>query len=104
MTSPLAELLHEDRRLVILRALSEVDDKSLNESLIEKVLRRVRLGIVSRAMVRGYLTWLEQNDLVTIDKLQGGAVPGELWTATATHQGQAVARGLSFPGVAQPSS
>lgn len=103
MSSSLAELLHEDRRLVILRALNEVDDKSLNECLIERVLGRVRLGIVDRDMVRGYLTWLEQQGLVTIQKLDGGAVPGELWTATATKRGQAVARGLSHPGVAHPN-
>lgn len=100
----LAELLHEDRRLVILRALDEADGYSLNESILGRTLERVRLGIVDRDQVRTYLLWLERHELVRIEKLEDGASPGELWIATATKLGTAVARGRAHPGITRPSA
>lgn len=100
----LAEMMHEDRRLVILRALNEAEGYSLNESILERTLMRVRLGIVDRDMVRTYLLWLERHGLVRVETLTDGASPGELWLATATELGTAVARGRAHPGITRPSA
>jgi hypothetical protein len=96
----LAEMMHEDRRGVILRALDEADQKSLSERTLERVLLHLRLGVVGRDLVRGYLTWLESHGLVRVERLPDDA--GELWVATATKHGTEVARGRRHPGVAEP--
>lgn len=100
--SSLQELLDEDRRLVVLRCLSEAHDYSLNESLVEKMLQRLRLGIVGRDIVRALLSWLEQHGLVKVERLEmdGGKA---LWVAKLTKTGLEVAQGRQWPGVARPS-
>jgi hypothetical protein len=98
----LQELMNEDRRLVILRCLSEAHDYALNETLIERLLARLRLGAVGRDLVRGHLAWLEMQGLVSLDKLEFHATK-DLWVAQLTKQGQEVAQGLPWPGVARPS-
>lgn len=98
----LQQLLDEDRRLVILRCLSEAHDYSLNESLIEKMLSRLRLGIIGRDLVRAHLAWLEAHGLVTIEKLEVGT-GRELWVGKLSKTGQEVAQGRPWPGIARPS-
>lgn len=102
MTASLQQLLDEDRRLVILRCLSEAHDYSLNESLLERMLVRLRLGVVGRDIVRAHLAWLEAHGLLTLDKLEV-ATTRELWVAQLTKPGQEVAQGRPWPGIARPS-
>ena len=102
MAGCFAELLEEDRRLVVLRALQEASDYSLNESLLRKVVETVRLGVVGRDQIRSLLTWLADNGLVRVERIGLGETP-ELWVATVTALGAEVARGRVWPGVARPS-
>ena len=102
MSKSLAELMEEDRRLVVLRILQEAPDYSLNESLLRKGLEAVRLGIVGKDQMRSMLTWLADNGLVRVEKIPVGETP-ELWVATVTALGAEVARGRIWPGVARPS-
>lgn len=102
MTKSFAEIMEEDRRLVVLRALQEASDYSLNESLIRKVIETVRLGVIGKDQVRSLLTWLQDNGLVRLEKVGVGETP-ELWVATVTATGAEVARGRIWPGVARPS-
>lgn len=101
MAGSFAELLEEDRRLVVLRALQEASDYSLNESLLRKVVETVRLGVVGRDQMRSLLTWLADNGLVRVERIGLGETP-ELWVATVTATGAEVARGRVWPGVARP--
>lgn len=96
------ELMDEDRRLCILRCLSEAEGRSLNEDLLLRVVGFYRLGTISAADLRGYLTWLEGQRLVRIEKLE--APSGVLWIATLTADGLAVTQGKRWPGVAEPSA
>lgn len=98
----LQQLLDEDRRLVVLRILSEADDYSLNESLVEKLLARFRLGIVGRDLVRAHLAWLEGHGLVTVDRIEVGN-GRDLWIGKLTKTGLEVSQGRPWPGVARPS-
>jgi hypothetical protein len=98
----LQRLLDEDRRLVILRILSEAHDYSLNESLIERMLAHLRLGVVGRDVLRAHLVWLETHALVALEKLDLNSTK-ELWVAKLTKTGQEVAQGRPWPGIARPS-
>lgn len=98
----LQQLLDEDRRLVILRCLSEAHDYSLNESLIERMLVRLRVGVPGRDIVRAHLAWLEQHGLVSVERMEMGGAR-ELWVGKLTKAGQEVAQGRPWPGVARPS-
>ena len=98
----LQQLLDEDRRLVVLQCLSEANDYALNESLIERMLNTFRVGIVGRDIVRGHLTWLAQNGLVTIEHLDK-APAAVLWVGKLTKLGLEVAQGRPWPGVARPN-
>jgi DNA-binding transcriptional ArsR family regulator len=95
--SRFAALLAEDRRLIILRALSEDHDYALNDFILKRAL--ASLGHeVSRDVLRGDLTWLADQRLITVRKLDDGVI----WVARATEDGVDVARGRPHPGVARP--
>lgn len=96
------KLMDEDRRLCILRCLSEAEGRSLNEDLLLRVVGFYRLGVISADDLRGYLTWLEGQRLVEIEKLD--APSGVLWVATLTANGVAVTQGRRWPGIAEPSA
>jgi hypothetical protein len=100
----LQTLLDEDRRLVVLRCLSEAHDYSLNESLLGKLLERQRLGLVGRDVMRGHLHWLEEQRLVKVERLDVGEQGKQLWVAKLTTTGQEVAKGRPWPGVGRPST
>jgi DNA-binding transcriptional ArsR family regulator len=92
-----AALLAEDRRLIILRALAEDHDYALNDSVLKRAL--ASLGHeVSRDVLRGDLTWLADQRLITVRKLDDGVI----WVARATEDGVDVAGGRPHPGVARP--
>ncbi len=95
----ISNILAEDRRLVILRTLSEVQKFHLNEM----VLRTVLDGFghkVARDVMRADLIWLEQHMLIRIEKLDA-PTSGELWLVHLKEAGQAVAEGRFHPGVAR---
>lgn len=95
--SKFAALLAEDRRLIILCALAEDHDYALNDFILKRAL--ASLGHeVSRDMLRADLAWLQDQRLITIRELDGGAV----WVARATEDGIDVAGGRPHPGVARP--
>ena len=97
--SNFAELLAEDRRLAILRTLSEVEGYHLNETVLKSALNGLGHQ-VDRAQTRADVVWLDQHGLARIERL---AMPtsGELWLVHLREAGQAVARGKYHPGVAR---
>ena len=91
-------LLAEDRRLIILKSLAEDHDYALNDFVLKRAL--ASLGHeVSRDMLRGDLTWLKDQRLITLREMNDGAI----WVARATEDGIDVARGRPHPGVARPA-
>lgn len=98
MTPTFAERLTADRRLVLLRILSELPGYRSNSS----VLRTLMDGFghaLSRDQVSTQLHWLAEMALVQLSDLDG------LLLVTLTPYGHDVARGLSqVPGVARPGA
>jgi len=91
------DLMTEDARLVILRALEEdAGGYSANESIIHAILVEFAHKL-SRDQVRTQLSWLKDQGLVTLKDVAGCLV------ATLTSSGIDVATGLSVvPGVRRP--
>ncbi len=92
-----AALLAEDRRLIILRALSEAHDYALNDGVLKRALASLGHD-VSRDMLRADLFWLKDHRLTTLRELDDGGI----WVVRATEDGVDVARGRPHPGVARP--
>ncbi len=94
--SAFENLLNEDRRLAILRLLSEDAGVSLNESVLQSCLSA--LGhTVSRDRVRTDMEWLREQGLVTIQEVVSVKV------ATLTGRGEDAAQGKTvIPGVKRP--
>lgn len=92
-----AERLREDRRLVLLRLLSEQRGYFANSSILHAGL--VHLGVQSdRDDVLTDLAWLGDQGLVNLTT----AVPG-VEVATLTSRGNSVANGQTLvPGVSRP--
>ena len=93
----LADLLAEDRRLVILRALTEVPGYEANESVMRTALAHYghRTGA---DMVRADLEWLETHGLLRVERLPTQS--GTLWLSSLTTAGRDVAEGAAtHPGV-----
>jgi ribosomal protein L12E/L44/L45/RPP1/RPP2 len=90
------ELITSDIRLVILRTLAEDDGYSLNESVLQSILSMFGHK-VSRDRVKTELSWLKEQDLVTIETAISVQV------ATITSRGLDVASGhVVVPGVKRP--
>lgn len=90
--------LAADRRLVILRALTETGLRA-NEMVLKQALD-VFGHHVSSDMVRGDIAWLAEQDLVRVEVLN--AASGPLQLVHLTRAGHDVADGRSVrPGVAQ---
>ena len=99
----LREIMDADRRLVVLRLLEEAQGYALNEAVLEKSLAHVGVLATGRDIVRGHLAWLDQQGLVTIERLALDGAAKDLWVAHATKLGTEVAKGRPWPGVARPS-
>lgn len=95
--SGLAALLTEDRRLTILRALAEDHDHTINEFVLRRALSSLGHDVFLETL-RADLRWLEEQRLLTLERLNQDAV----WVATATEDGVKVARGRPHQGVARP--
>ncbi len=96
----LSRIMQEDRRLCVLRFLSEDRDYTLNDSLIRDALGVIGHA-VARDVVRGDLAWLDEQGLVTLRKEVFGQK--DVLIATLTERGQDVAAGRAVvPGVKRP--
>ena len=92
----LRDILTQDQRLVILRSLMDAGYDA-NESIISDCLDLYGHDI-SRDLVRNHLSWLEEQGLVTVQRLQNGYM-----VATITQRGLDVAQGRAFvDGVKRP--
>lgn len=92
----LRDILTQDQRLVILRSLMDAGYDA-NESIISDCLDLYGHDI-SRDLVRNHLSWLEEQGLVTVQRLQDGYM-----VATITQRGLDVAQGRAFvDGVKRP--
>lgn len=90
------ELITEDIRLVILRALAEDAGYSLNESVLHQVLSLFGHK-VSRDRVKTELSWLCEQGLVTLEHV------ASVYVATITRRGADAAAGhINVPGVKRP--
>ncbi|MPW30473.1 ArsR family transcriptional regulator [Agarivorans sp. B2Z047] len=93
---PLKDIIQEDRRLVILRALVEMDGFEANESIIDHCLE-VYGHNMSRDSVKTQINWLNEQGLVTLRDIGGCLI------VTLTGRGQDVANGAAtVPGVKRP--
>lgn len=92
------KVLAEDRRLVMLRCLSEAKGFQLNESTLRHALR-VFAHHVDHDLMRADVAYLEKHGLVRTETLS--AASGELVLVTLTEAGSDVAEGTPHPGVAR---
>jgi hypothetical protein len=91
-------MLAEDRRLVILRALTEVPGFELNEVVLRQVLDEFGHH-ASRDLVRADIDYLASHTLITLRKLN--AASGEIVMVKLTPAGDDVAKGRQHVGVAK---
>lgn len=97
MRKSYADVVNEDRRLVLLRALECVSGYETNDSMLTTIVRQFG-HVVSRDQVLTDLTWLKEQGLVTIEEIAGVQI------ATLTQRGLEVAQGIIVtPGVKRPS-
>ena len=90
------EVLTQDRRLVILRFLSEDSDYTLNTSILQTALGQVGHSC-SRAQVETECAWLQEQGLVAVTSV------GNINVVKLTGRGQDVADGRArVPGVKRP--
>jgi len=91
------DLLTEDARLVILRALEKDLGYSHNESILHSFVE-IYGHACSRDKIRTNLTWLQEQGLVTLKTV------GTIYVATITQRGADVATGRAVvPGVKRPA-
>lgn len=95
----LHEVLTKDRRLVILRTLTEVTAFSLNEGVLRQALQAIGHPEASKDLVRADLEFLARHSLLRVEKLPMPS--GELWVAHLLDDGQEVANGRAHEGVAR---
>jgi DNA-binding HxlR family transcriptional regulator len=96
----LAETFAKDRRLVILRLLSEQDQRSLSGSMITKAVQQMRHSVYADTIAAD-LVMLEQHGLITREEERYNG--SSLVFATLTKLGLDVANGRPHPIVDQPS-
>jgi hypothetical protein len=91
-----AKLREEDRRLTILRLLSDSNEYKAHEYLLQEALERLGHA-VSGDRLRADLAWLEEAGLVELDAVADVQVP------RLTGRGLDVAQGRTqHPGVRRP--
>jgi len=91
--------LEEDRRLVILRTLSEIPSHTLNESVIETTLSAIGHDYVMRKNVREDLRFLNDCGCLTIEWYDN-----KFMKATLTRRGVYVSQGKELiEGIKKPS-
>lgn len=98
--SSLAETFARDRRLVILRLLSEQDGYALSANMLTKAVRQLRHSVYDDTIAAD-LVMLEQHALLHRDEERHGAKT--IVVATLTKLGLEVANGRPHAIVDQPS-
>lgn len=94
--SNFARLLSEDRRLVLLRVLEKAPGREVNHYILREALDDIGHN-VSYDTVLSELAWLEEQGLVTVERLGG------LHVASLTARGLDVGMGRAYhPGVKKP--
>ncbi|CZF83858.1 VpaChn25_0724 family phage protein [Grimontia marina] len=89
-------LLQQDRRLVMLRVLNEMPGYEANDSIIDSALDAYGHN-VSRDLVRTELSWLAEQQLVTLRDVAGTQV------ARITQRGIDIALGqANHPDIKRP--
>lgn len=87
----------EGRRLCILRILSRRTQFTTNEYSLNDELKGAYAHIVSTDRLHNDLAWLDEQDLVILQRPRAG------WIVTLTARGSDVASGLAnAPGVSKP--
>lgn len=96
-----ADKVREDRRLVMLRLLSEQPGYRMNSSTLHAGLHHLAV-VASRDDVATDLQWLKEQGLVNLDQVPEAP---HLYITTLSARGGDVAAGLStVPGVARPTA
>jgi hypothetical protein len=95
----LTKVMQEDRRLVILRTLSEVPSYTLNEDILRQALQAVGHPEAARDFVRADLDFLREHGLVRWD--EADMPSGKLRIVGLTGGGLEVAQGRPHEGVAR---
>ena len=95
----LTKVLTEDRRLVILRTLSEMPGYTLNEDVIRQAVEAIGHPEATKDFIRQDLRFLEEHSLVRRDEMD--LPSGKLWIIHLTSSGKDVAHGRHHEGVAQ---
>lgn len=95
----LREIMAQDRRLAILRFLSEAEGYALNASVLTTAVAGIK-HMAFRDVIESDLADLERWQLVTLEKI--GMPSGSLVCATLTVKGLEVAQGRTHPNVARP--
>lgn len=97
MKKALEQRLRESRRLVILRLLNEMEARRLPDALLASALRDLDME-ASADVLKGELSWLARQGLVTLDDTAIGQ------SVILTARGDEAARGVIVePGVARPA-
>jgi len=96
VTDSYREYLAQDRRLVILRILSEIPGYNCNSSILGDMLPAYAHQ-ASRDMIHGDLAWLSEQGLVDVEAM------ATVQVATLTQRGLDVAADrATVPGVKRP--
>lgn len=91
------DYINEDRRLAILRFLSEENDYSLNDSVMQDALSAIGHS-VSRDVILADFAYLEELSLIT-----SVVIHNKIHVAKITRRGNDVAKGLAqVPGIKKP--
>lgn len=100
MKKSYATVLSEERRLVMLRILSELPQYRANSSTLYTLLAQWGHH-PSRDQVKGELRWLQEQQLVEVEDIAGG----DVLIATLSGRGQDVATGRAIvDGVQRPGA
>ena len=93
----MAQLIREDARLIVLRALSEQTDDTLHSGFLDASLRLFGIR-KDRAWLHDELRWLSDRGAITLIE------DGTVLVATLTEKGQRhVDREIAIEGVSRPS-
>ncbi|MDR2092324.1 MAG: ArsR family transcriptional regulator [Azoarcus sp.] len=97
-TNDYAQYLQENRRLVMLRILSEMPSNTANSSMLDDLLEKFAHH-VSRDVVKNDMHWLAEQGLIALERA------GDVLVGTLTQRGLDVSRGEAVvEGVAKPST
>lgn len=98
MSTPYADFLRQDMRLVILRLLVEMPAYRANSSVLNAALDNFGHA-VSRDQVKTELAWLAEQGAISLEDI------GPVVVATLTERGHDIAAGRArVPGIKRPGA